>query len=142
MTTEAAHPFVIGDEPVVTFERTERNTLSWLQGFARRNVEAFLPVSATMCLDILARFERTRQTRRRLRHKSTVNMGQTAGATKYCLGDIESQEIDVVLQSGVRQDADGNHRLQRFDTHHIDHHQALFDILMGRRPRAAWLSAD
>ena len=37
MTTEAAHPFVIGDEPVVTFERTERNTLSWLQGFARRH---------------------------------------------------------------------------------------------------------
>ena len=98
MTTEAAHPFVIGDEPVVTFERTERNTLSWLQGFARRNVEAFLPVSATTCLHILARFERTRQTRRRLRLNSTVNMGQTAGATKYCFGNIESQEIDVVLQ--------------------------------------------
>ena len=61
-------------------------------------------------------------------------MGQAACATKYCFGNIKSQEIDAVLQPEF-----GNMRMGMtgFNTHHIDHTQALFDILMGRRPRAA-----
>ena len=132
MTTDAAHPFVIGDAPVVTFERTERNTLSWGQGFARPNVEVFLPVSPTTCLHILPRVERTRQPRPPA--PAEVNMGQAACATKYCFGNIKSQEIDAVLQPEFGKMRMG---ITGFNTHHLDHNQALFDILMGRRPRAA-----
>jgi hypothetical protein len=61
-------------------------------------------------------------------------MGQAACATKYCFGNIMSQEIDAVLQPEFGKMRMG---ITGFNTHHIDHNQALFDILMGRRPRAA-----
>src|SRR5580700_8584141 len=45
--TDPEHPFVIGDTPMVTRERTANCKLYFGQGFARPNVEVFLPVSLT-----------------------------------------------------------------------------------------------
>lgn len=132
ITTYAAHPFVIGDAPVVTMERTEGNRLYFGIGFARPNVEVFLPVSPTACIHVLPRVKRTRQ----VQPPSVVevNMAEAAFATKHCFGNINNSEIDAVLQPEF-----GKVRLgiTGFNTHHIDHNQVLFDILMGRRPRAA-----
>jgi Protein of unknown function (DUF4238) len=61
--TEPDKPFVIGDAPVVTWERTESNILMFGQGFARPNVEALLPVSPTACLHVLPLVERSRPVR-------------------------------------------------------------------------------
>jgi hypothetical protein len=50
---------------------------------------------------------------------------------EHCFGNINSPEIDAVLQPQF-----GTVRLVTgFNTHHIDHNQVLFDI--GRRIRAA-----
>lgn len=132
LTTDAAHLFVIGDAPVVTFERTERNTLYWGQGFERPNVEVVVPVSPTTCLYILPRVVRTREPRPP--HPTEVNPGQAAYATKYCYGNVNSPEIDAMLQPEFGKMRMG---ITGFNTHHIDRNQALFDILMGRRPKAA-----
>jgi hypothetical protein len=43
--TDSHKPSVIGDAPAVMWERTDNNILMFGQGFARPNVEAFLPVS-------------------------------------------------------------------------------------------------
>ena len=132
MTTDAAHPFVIGDAPVVTFERTERNTLYWGLGFARPNVEVFLPMSPTTCLHILPQVERTRQPWPP--SPAEVNIGQAACATKYCFGNVNSPEINTVVQPEFGKMRMG---VTGFNTNHIDLNQVLFDILMGRRRRAA-----
>jgi Protein of unknown function (DUF4238) len=131
LTTDPAHPFVIGDAPVVTFERTERNTLYWGQGFARPNVEVVLPVSPSACFHILPRVERTREPRQP--HPTEVNMGQAAYAAKYCYGNINGPEIDATLQPEFGKMKMG---VTGFNTHHIDAGQVLFNILMGRHPKA------
>jgi|SRR5579863_2803563 len=130
--TDPEHPFVIGDAPVVTMERTEGNRLYFGIGFARPNVEVFLPVSPTACIHVLPRVTRTREVQQP--SPVEVNMAQAAFATKYCFGNINSPEIDVVLQPEF-----GKIRLgiTGFTTRHIDHNAVLFDILMGRRPQAA-----
>ena len=51
---EPDKPFVIGDAPVVTWERTDDNALVYGQGFARPNVEVLLPALPTACLHVLA----------------------------------------------------------------------------------------
>ncbi len=130
--TDAEHPFVIGDAPVVTMERTEGNRLYFGIGFARPNVEVFLPVSPTACIHVLPQVARTREVQRP--SPVEVNMAQAAFATKHCFGNINSPEIDAILQPEF-----GKVRLgiTGFNTHHIDHNAVLFDILMGRRPQAA-----
>lgn len=60
LQSTADDPFVIGDAPVVTWERDGRNFLIYGQGFTRANVEVFLPLCPVTCLQILPRVERTR----------------------------------------------------------------------------------
>jgi hypothetical protein len=132
MATDSAHPFVIGDTPVVTMERTEGNRLYFGLGFARPNVEVFLPVSPTACLHVLPLVTRTRQVQ--APSVTEVNMAQAAFATQHCFGNINSPEIDAVLQPQFGTVRIG---ITGFSTHHIDSNQVLFDILMGRRRRAA-----
>jgi len=127
---EPDKPFVIGDAPVVTWERTENNILVFGQGFARPNVEAFLPVSPTACLHVLPRVERTRPVR--MPAPEEVNMAQSAFATEHCFTNLCSPEIDAILQPQF-----GRVRLgiEGFSTRHIDSNKVLFDILMGRPPQ-------
>lgn len=109
MTTDEAHPFVIGDAPVVTFERTENNRLLWGQGFARPNVEVFLPVSPTACLHVLPRVPRTRRTRAAA--PVEVNMAQAAFATRYCFGNTNDPETDALIQREFGKVRLGVHRM-------------------------------
>jgi hypothetical protein len=129
---EPDRPFVIGDAPVVTWERTENNILMFGQGFARPNVEAFLPVSPTACLHLLPLVERNRQVRTPAVEE--VNMAQAAFATEHCFTNVCSPEIDATLQPQF-----GKVRLgiEGFSVRHIDYNKVLFDMLMGRRPQVA-----
>jgi hypothetical protein len=124
---EPDEPFVIGDAPVVTWARTDRNMLMWGLGFARPNVEAFLPISPTVCLHVLPHVPRTR---RPLTPATTeVNMGQAAFATSYCFANLGSPKLDATLQAHfgkMRMGIDG------FNTNHIDVEKRLFDILMNQ----------
>jgi hypothetical protein len=126
---EPDKPFVIGDAPVVTWERTENNVLYFGQGFGRPNVEAFLPVSPTVCLHVLPRVTRTRSVRTPT--AAEVNMAQAAFATEHCFTNVLSQEIDRILRphfGTMRLGIDG------FSVRHIDYKKLMFDILMGRHP--------
>jgi hypothetical protein len=83
LRAEADKRFVTGDAPVVTRERSDDNTLHFVLGFARPNVEVFLPVSPTTCLHVLPRAERSGP----LLAPSVfeANMAQAALAREHCL---------------------------------------------------------
>jgi len=132
LRAEPDKPFVIGDAPVVTWERSDNNRLHFGLGFARPNVEAFLPVSPTACLHVLPRVERTQP----LRAPSVVevNMAQAALATAHCFTNICSAEIDAVLQARFGLLRIG---IEGFSLRHIDYKKLMFDILMGRHPQRA-----
>jgi hypothetical protein len=61
-------------------------------------------------------------------------MGQAAYATNYCYGNINDREIDAKLQPEFGRMKMG---VTGFNTHHINAGQILFDVLMGRNPRAS-----
>lgn len=119
------HPFVIGDAPVVTWERTSQNRLYFGIGFARPNVEVFLPVSPTACIHVLPQVKRTRDIQRP--SPVEVNMAQARFATQCCFTNLGSPELDAILQphfGEMRMGIDG------FNTNHIDAGEVLFEILM------------
>ena len=130
--TEPNKPFVLGDAPVVTWERSASNILMFGQGFARSNVEALLPVSPTACLHVLPLVERSRPVRTPAPEE--VNMAQAAFATEHCFTNVCSPEIDATLQPQF-----GKVRLgiEGFSLRHVDYNKVLFDILLGRRPHVA-----
>lgn len=125
----AEHPFVIGDAPVVTWERTAQDMLVFGMGFGRHDVEAILPLSPTVCLHILPAVERTR----RIRSPAVdeVNQAQAALATAHCFANIYSTELDRLLQpffGTVRLGKEG------FNIDHLDGAEKLFEILMHQPP--------
>jgi len=132
LRAEPDKPFVIGDAPVVTCERSDNNTLHFGLGFARPNVEAFVPVSPTACLHALPRLERTRP----LRAPSVVevNMAQAALATGHCFANICNKEVDAILQPHFGTIRIG---IEGFSVRHIDYKKLMFDILMERHPQTA-----
>lgn len=120
--------FVIGDAPVVTWERTELNTLLFGQGFARPNVEVFLPVAPNACLYVLPAVKRTRMAR--CPHPTEINMAEASFATRRCFANINNAELDQLLQPHF-----GNTRLGEtgFTLNHRDFRNTMFEILMSQR---------
>ena len=134
---DSGKPFVIGDAPVVTWERTDDNALILGQGFARPNVEVLLPVFPTACLQVLPAVMRTR----RVRPPSSeeVNRAQAAFATQHCFTNVQSWEIDALLQphfGTLRLGIDG------FSLDHIDHTQKFFEILMNQPPHTGRIDEE
>lgn len=123
--TEPENPFVIGDAPVVTWERNERNFLIHGQGFSKPDVEAFLPVSPIACLHILPRVKRTRRVV--MPTTREVNEAQAAYASDYCYTNIESAALDALLQPHFGKTRLG---INAFSVRHRDYSNTMFDILM------------
>jgi len=130
LRAEPDKPFVIGDAPVVTWERNAQNMLVFGQGFARPDVEVLLPIFPTVCLHVLPRVARTRPVR--MPTVEEVNMAQAAFATEHCFTNMRSMELDALLQPHL-----GTVRLgiEGFSVRPRDHTQELFEILMNQRPR-------
>jgi hypothetical protein len=82
LRAEADKPFVTGDAPVVTRERSDDNRLHFGLGFARLNAEVFLPVSPTACLHVLPRAVRSGPLL--APSVSEANMAQAALAREHC----------------------------------------------------------
>ena len=123
--------FVIGDAPVVTWVRTENNILYFGQGFARPDVEAFLPVSPMACLHILPLVQRTRLPLRPTTDE--INMAQAAFATEHCFTNVRDEALNQLLQQYFGTVRIG---IEGFSIRHIDYNESFFKILMGQR-RAA-----
>ena len=125
LRTTPDDPFVIGDTPVVTWERTDRNMLMFGQGFSRPNVEVLLPVSPNACLHVLPAVDRTRP----IRTPATVevNMAQASFATQHCFTNINSLKLDETLQANFGQTRLG---VNAFTLRHRNLTNTMFDILM------------
>ena len=78
MKTDTDDPFVIGDAPAVTFERTEENRLYWGIGFARPNVEVYPAASPAYQAGAPAVADRG-------------DMAQAPFATDYCFANVNSR---------------------------------------------------
>ena len=126
--TEPRDPFAVGDAPVVTWERTDRNTLMFGQGFARPNVEVFLPVAPTACLYVLPRVERMRAAVPP--HVAEINMAEASFATQHCFTNINSAKLDQVLQSQFSKTRLG---VNAFTLNHKDVSNTMFEFLMNQR---------
>jgi hypothetical protein len=120
-------PFVIGDAPVVTWERSDRNFLIYGQGFSKPDVEALLPISPIACLHIQPAVQRTRP----LRTPTTqeVNIAQASFASNYCYTNIRSDVLDATLQPHFGRTIIG---VNAFSIRHRDYSRTMFDILMNR----------
>jgi hypothetical protein len=127
MHTTPDNPFVIGDAPVVTWERSDNNVLSHGQGFARPNVEAFLPVAPTACLHLLPMVQRTR--RLVMPRISEVNEAQAAYSTRYCYTNVKSAELNIMLQPHFGRTQLG---VNAFSVRHRNYTNTMFEILMNR----------
>ena len=127
---ELGNPFIIGDAPVVTWERTAHNALMHGVGFALPNVEVLLPISPTTCLHILPEVQRNRSTRRPTTEE--VNVAQALFATEHCFSNVRSEKLDATLQPHF-----GTFRIgiEGFSIRHIDYKEQLVNILMNRGPR-------
>jgi len=110
---------------VVTWERNDNNFLIHGQGFARPNVEAFLPVSPTTCLHILPKVERTR--RLVIPNVREVNEAQAAYATRYCYTNVRSAELNAILQPHFGRTRLG---INAFSVRHRNYANTMFEIMM------------
>jgi hypothetical protein len=126
--TEPGDPFAIGDSPVVTWERTDRNKLMFGQGFARPNVEVFLPVAPTACLYVLPKVERLRALLPP--HTVEINMAEASFATQHCFTNINSAKLDQVLQAEFSKTRLG---VNAFTLNHRDFSNTMFEMLMNQR---------
>jgi hypothetical protein len=123
--TALDHPFVIGDAPVVTWERLDNGMLLYGKGFETPNVEVVLPVASTTCLHILPAVARTRRSRQP--SIDEVNQAQAAFATKYCYAHKNDPHIDAILQPRFGQSRIG---FNAFSVRHRDYTNTMFELLM------------
>jgi hypothetical protein len=127
LATTPDRPFVIGDAPVVTWKREGTGVLVRGFGFARADVEAVLPLSPKVCLHVLPRVQRTRTVV--TPSVDEVNLAQAALSTAHCFTNIESMQLDALLQPEF-----GTVRLGKegFNIDHIDSKAKLYEILLNQ----------
>jgi hypothetical protein len=127
LATTPDRPFVLGDAPVVTWTRSATGEVVRGFGFARPDVEAVLPLSPTRSLHILPRVQRSRAVL--LPSVDEVNLAQAALSTAHCFTNIQSTELDALLQPEF-----GTVRLgiDAFNIDHIDSKMKLYEILLNQ----------
>lgn len=118
-------PFVIGDAPVATWERTDRNFIVYGQGFWRPNVEVVLPISPIACLHILPAVQRTRRVITPTTQE--VNAAQAAFSTNHCFTNIRNEALNATLQPHFGKAILG---VTAFSVRHRNYTNTMFDILM------------
>jgi hypothetical protein len=125
MHTTPEFPFVIGDAPVVTWQRQDNGFLVYGQGFATPNVEVVLPVASTTCLHIFPDVPRTRQLRQPT--VKEVNEAQAAFATRYCYAHKNDPVLNDILQPKFGQSRIG---INAFSVRHRNYDDTMFELFM------------
>jgi hypothetical protein len=125
LKTSADNPFIISDAPVITWERNGAGILSYGIGFRSPNVEVFLPLSPLVCLHIMPNVDRTCPVKQPTVRE--VNIAQAAFAHKYCFTNIESTQIDEIMQRNFGRAETG---IKAFTVWHIDYSNAVYELLM------------
>lgn len=119
------HPFVVGDAPVVSWQRLENGVLLYGMGFSTPNVEIVLPIASTTGLHILPAVQRTLPVR--APSINEVNRAQAAFATGYCYAHKNDPTIDHDLQSQFSQNRIG---IDSFSVRHRNYADTMFELLM------------
>lgn len=125
ISNDSDMPFVIGDAPIVTWERLENNILAYGMGFSRPNVEVILPVAPTACLHMLPAVQRSRPTR--IPTVQEVNQAQASFCVAHCYTDRNEPELDRLLQPVFGQSSLG---INVFSVRHRDYSNTMFELLM------------
>jgi hypothetical protein len=123
--TDLEHPFVIGDAPVVTWRRRDNGVLDYGLGFHTPNVEVLLPISSTVCIQVLPAVQRDRRPQQP--RINEINHAQAAFATRYCYAHKSDPAIDKVLQSIFSKRQIG---INAFSVRHRNYDDTMFEILM------------
>jgi len=123
--TDLDHPFVIGDAPVISWQRLDNGVLLYGMGFATPNVEIVLPIASTVCLQILPAVQRTLQVRQPSINE--VNRAQAAFSTRYCYAHKNDPIVDQDLQSQFNRNRIG---INSFSVRHRNYSDTMFELLM------------
>jgi len=123
--TVPTDPYIISDAPVVTWERMPSGQFSYGMGFHRANVEVLLPISPLVCLHIQPDVKRTRSSLRPSVRE--VNAAQAAFAGRFCFSNIESAEINQIVQDNFGKAELG---VRGFTVWHRNYETAMYDIMM------------
>jgi Protein of unknown function (DUF4238) len=118
-------PFVIGDAPVVTWERLDSGLFVYGMGFHRPNVEAFLPISPSSCLHLQPAVERTRAVK--VPTVDEINAAQAAFASRSCFTNINDLRVDAILQPNFGKAKLG---VTAFTVWHRDYTNVVYELLM------------
>jgi hypothetical protein len=118
-------PFVIGDAPVVTWQRLENGTLAYGQGFSTPNVEVVLPVATTTCLHILPAVPRSLQPRQPT--VAEVDEAQSSFATRYCYAHKNDPVLNEIVQRRFGQSRIG---INAFSVRHRNYENTMFELFM------------
>lgn len=124
MHTTEDSPFVIGDAPVVSWQRLENGDLVYGQGFATLNVEIVLPVGKTTCLHILPVAPRNLMVRQP--SAGEVNEAQAAFAAS-CFAHKNDLILDQILQPKFGQRQIG---INAFSVRHRNYDNTMFELFM------------
>lgn len=124
-------PFILSDAPVVTWTRNAQGQLTYGVGVRTENVEIIVPVSPSVCLQVLPRVRRTIDAV--VPSAQEVNEAQAAYATSACFSNKESKEIDAIVQGGISTLVMGENI---FTVWHMPYDNVVIDVLMnvGRKP--------
>lgn len=125
--TSLSEPFVIGDAPVATWVRDDRNNLNHGLGFSEPDVEVVLPISPIACFHILPNVKRTRRVVTPTANE--VNAAQAAFATNHCFTNICSKILNAQLQPHFGKAVMG---VTAFSIRHRNYADKIFNILMNK----------
>jgi hypothetical protein len=125
LATTADRPFVISEAPVVTWQRNANGLISRGVGFHKPDVEVFMPVSPTLCLHILPNVPRTRAVIRP--SVDDINATQASMSTRYCYTNVNSPEVDRVVQEYAGSAELG---LKSFTVWHRNYDDAFYNLFM------------
>ena len=117
-------PFVIGDAPVVTWQRLENGRVVYGQGFSSPDVEVALPIGSTACLHILPEVPRSVW---RVPTVQEVNEAQAAFASQYCYASRNDSLLDSILQPKFGQVRIG---FNAFSVRPRNYADTMFELLM------------
>ena len=122
--TTAEEPFILSDTPVVTWARNaDRFDLGI--GFERPNVEVILPISPTVCLQVLPDVQRTFSAETPT--VAEINIIQAAFARQSCFADRKSENIDSLVQSNINKLRIGENV---FSLRHRNFDEMFYDMMM------------
>lgn len=99
IATKADNPFILGDNPVVTWARLFFGKLNYGEGYSRPDVEILLPISPLTCWHILPKVPRSRRILNPTVNE--INVAEAKFARRACFANVQHPGIDKIVQEHI-----------------------------------------